>query len=126
MRAKPLPRRSLSAVVAALIGLGGCAGISPVQVGQTAGTITGAVIAPGVGASLGALVGMVAGMVVQGEMDRTTARKERIDLGRQLAGSPATDQPPEEPLQGTPTRVWVDETLQNGRLIPGHFDTRLL
>ena len=103
----------------------GCAGVSPVQVGQTAGTIAGGAIAPGIGAPLGALVGLLAGMVVQGEVDKSTEQRERRDLGKQLArGShPTSDAALPE---GMPTRVWVDETVHKGRLIAGRFETRHL
>ena len=104
----------------------GCAGVSPAQVGQTTGTIAGAAIVPGVGAPIGALVGLLAGMVVQGHVDKVTEKKERKELGEQLASG---SQPPSEegaPPQGQATRVWVDETVQGGRLVAGHFDVRYL
>ena len=55
----------------------GCAGVSPAQFGQTAGAITGSLIAPAVGAPIGALVGTLAGMVVQGQVDKSTEKRER-------------------------------------------------
>ena len=104
---------------------GGCAGVAPAQVGQTAGTIAGAAIAPGVGAPIGALVGLLAGMVVKGQVDKVTEKHERKELGEQLvAGSvPASGETTPAP-QGEPTRVWVDETLEKGRLVVGHFEVR--
>ena len=102
----------------------GCAGVSPVQVGQTAGTIAGSAIAPGVGAPLGSLVGLMAGLLVQGQVDKATESRERRELGAQLAS--ATPSPSVEAAlpQGPPTRVWVDETVHDGRRIDGHFDAR--
>ena len=100
--------------------------MQPAQLGQTVGTILGAAVAPGVGPPLGALAGMLAGMLVQGEVDKVTGKHERKTLGDELA---ATSSPaPDVSLspQGQPTRVWVDESLQGGRLIAGHFEVRYL
>ena len=103
----------------------GCAGIAPAQLGQTLGTITGAAVAPGVGAPLGALVGLLAGMVVQGQVDKVTEKHERKELGEQLAtgSTPTSEESAPAPL-GEPTRVWVDEAVQGGRLVIGHFEVR--
>lgn len=103
----------------------GCAGLAPAQVGQTVGTIAGAVVAPGLGAPLGSLAGLLAGLLVQGEVDKVVARRERTELGQQFEAKPVQPQDGQPPL-GAPTRVWVDETFQNGRLIPAHFDVRAL
>lgn len=103
----------------------GCAGMSPAQVGQTAGTIAGAAVVPGVGAPVGAVVGLLAGLLVQGEMDKGTEKRERKELSQELTTDvPASAEPAS--VQGEPARVWVDETLRDGRLIPGHFDVRFL
>lgn len=108
-----------------LLGAVGCAGVSPAQVGQTAGTIAGAAIAPGVGAPIGALVGLLAGMAVQGQVDKVVEKHERQELGDQLAGgSPATSDGQAQAPAGEPTRVWVDETEQDGRVIAGRFEVR--
>ena len=105
----------------------GCAGISPVQVGQTAGTIAGAAIAPGVGAPLGAAVGMIAGMILQRDIDKINEKKERRELGDQLSKNPAASAASAKQMPaGEPARVWVDETLQDGRLVAGHFEIRPL
>ena len=117
-----MKRASLVAVMT--VGLAGCAGLSPLQVGQTAGTIAGAALAPGIGAPLGSLVGLLAGMVVQGEVDKSTEKHERKTLGEELAGRATAAAAPG--AQGTPVRVWVDEIEQDGRLIAGHFDVRNL
>ncbi len=103
----------------------GCAGVSPMQVGQTAGTIAGAAVAPGVGAPLGALVGLLAGMVFQKKADQVVEKRERSELSDQLQKGPSasSSEPALAPL-GEPTRVWVDETLHDGRLVAGHFDVR--
>jgi len=99
----------------------------PVQIGQMAGTIAGAALAPGVGASVGGLVGMLAGMAVQGQIDKATEGQERKTLSNQLGTGPSSSaQAPAAPPQGAPTRVWVDETVQGGKLIAGHFETRYL
>ena len=117
-------RRCLLVGIVLMFASSGCAGVQPAQVGQTAGTIAGAVIAPGIGAPVGALVGLLTGLVVQGHMDKVTEKRERKELGETLAAgsSPVAEQG--APPQGEPTRVWVDETVRDGRLIAGHFDTR--
>ncbi|MBI2104827.1 MAG: hypothetical protein HYT90_04505 [Candidatus Omnitrophica bacterium] len=123
-----MPRRStylLVGVMASGTLCAGCAGISPSQMGQTVGTIAGSAIAPGVGAPLGALVGLLAGLLVQGEVDKVTEKRERKVLSEELATG-AGPMPPAEasmPPQGEPVRVWVDETVHDGRLIAGHFAT---
>jgi hypothetical protein len=109
-----------------MILVSGCSGFAPAQVGQTAGTIVGAAAAPGIGAPIGALVGMLAGLVVQGEMDKVTEKRERRELAQQL-GTPSRSGPETPaPARGEPTRVWVDEQVQDGRLVAGHFDTRYI
>ena len=106
----------------------GCSGVSAAQVAQTVGAITGSILAPGVGAPLGALVGTLAGLVVQGQVDKSTAKRERVELGDQLATGrpPALVPEPEILPRGEPTRVWIDEMLHGGRLTAGHFDVRYI
>ena len=104
----------------------GCAGISPAHMGQTMGTIAGAAIAPGIGAPIGALAGLLAGLVVQGEVDKVTEKRERKELNEELAASSPPTSEGDTPSQGETVRVWVDETVQNGRLVSGHFDTRYI
>src|SRR3989338_1537465 len=101
--------------------LSGCAGVPPAQVGQTAGTIAGAAIVPGIGAPLGGLIGLLAGMLVQGHVDKVTEQHERKDLSQQLAAGPSSTSGETVIPHGQPTRVWVDETVQEGRLRAGHF-----
>jgi hypothetical protein len=120
-------RRVVRAVAAVglVVCLGGCAAFPPAQAGQTVGTIIGSAIAPGVGAPLGALVGLVAGMFVQHEVDQVVERKERVELGRQLAHRPLpSGSSSTAPQMVGVGRVWVDETFRNGKLIPGHFEER--
>jgi hypothetical protein len=104
----------------------GCAGLPPAQIGQAAGTIAGMAIVPGVGAPVGALVGVLAGMLVQREMDQVVEQRERRELGEQLAAGPQPAAAPPASQPGEPMRVWVDETVQNGRVVAGHFDVRYL
>ena len=105
----------------------GCAGVSPGQVAQTAGTIAGSIIAPGIGAPIGSLVGLLAGMVLQGHMDKVNEKKERVVLNDQLGGQGGQGRADSAPgAQGEPTRVWVDETMRDGRLMAGHFEVRTL
>ena len=117
--------RFLVGVLGLSIACAGCAGVSPSNMGQAVGTIAGGAIAPGIGAPLGAMVGLLAGMVVQGQVDKSTEKRERKELSQELAVGPQPSSPQAEGTpQGEPTRVWVDETVQNGRLLAGHFDVR--
>ena len=122
-----LTRRFLVLSTTALL-LNGCAAFSPVQVGQTAGTIAGAAAIPGLGAPIGSLVGMLVGMVVQDQIDLATETKERRELGQQLepekrgTQSMASDAPAPPP----PVRVWVDECVERGRVLAGHFEVQHL
>ena len=103
----------------------GCAGMSPSQVGQTTGSIAGAILAPGVGMPLGALVGTLAGLVVEDQVDHARQKNERVALNQQLhAPSSAAGGGGSEPTVGQPTRVWVDESIQQGRRTLGHFEVR--
>ncbi len=103
----------------------GCAGVSPTQLGQMIGSVAGGAIAPGVGVPLGGLIGNVAGMVVEHQVDKAREQHERVDLSRELQRPTASGQGAPQPAAlGTPTRVWVDEHLQQGRLVAGHFELR--
>ena len=114
-------------LVISLLVLSGCGGMSPSQLGQALGTIAGSAIAPGVGTPIGALVGTLAGLVVEGEVDKGREKKERVELNQQLNGARSAKAGTEtSPPGGTPTRVWVDEQWQEGRLIAGHFESRPL
>ncbi len=89
------------------------------------GTIAGAVAVPGVGAPFGGLVGLLAGMVVQRQVDKGTEKRERVELGHELkTASHADPAAAGTSLAGIPTRVWVDETFQNGRVVSGSFQER--
>lgn len=109
-----------------IIWVSGCAAIPPAQIGQAAGTIAGAALVPGVGAPLGALVGLLAGMLVQGEVDKGNEKRERKDLNDQLARESTAERQDGAPPSGDPVRVWVDESVRNGRLLVGHFEVRYL
>jgi len=104
----------------------GCASVPPAQLGQTLGAILGSAIAPGIGAPLGSLAGLLGGMLVQGGIDQATEKHERKTLGDQLSTGPTAESEASSAPTGAPTRVWVDETLQAGRLIAGHFETRTI
>ncbi len=101
--------------------------MSPAQIGQTVGTIAGNAIAPGAGGMLGAVMGLVTGMLVQGQVDKVVEKNERQTLGEQLASGPRAVSASLDPMPaGEPTRVWVDESVSNGRVVAGHFDTRTI
>lgn len=99
--------------------------MSPAQVGQATGSVAGAAIIPGIGAPIGALVGTLAGLLIEGQVDKSREKKERSELSGQLKPpAEAGPSPADAAAFGTPTRVWVDEQFQGGRLIPGHFEVR--
>ncbi len=118
-----MPRELRVALLSGFL-VAGCSGLSPTQVGQTAGTIAGAAIIPGIGAPLGTLVGTLAGLVVEGQMEKAHEKQERVDLSKQLGNPASAGAQAAQPPLGKPARVWVDERLENGRLIDGHFDFR--
>ena len=107
----------------------GCAAMAPQQLGQVVGTVAGSVLAPGIGAPIGGLIGLLTGMVVQKRVDEVTETRERVELGEQLktgpAGSPSAVEG-QALLSGLPTRVWVDETWRDGRVIAGSFQERYI
>ena len=107
---------------------GGCAAMSAVQIGQTAGTIAGAAAAPGLGAPLGAALGSLLGLALQHQMDHVTETRERKELSEQLGAASSASRQRQAPIPptGTPTRVWVDEATQDGHVLAGHFETRPL
>ena len=121
-------RRIVVGGTLSLLVASGCASVPPGQIAQTAGTIIGSAIAPGIGAPIGSLVGMLTGLVLQGHIDRANEKHERTVLNDQLggpgqvAGGSGSSADP----SGVPTRVWVDETLRDGRLAVGHFEVRYL
>ena len=119
-------RRAILVGAAVLWLAAGCAAVPPAQIGQTAGTLAGAAIVPGIGAPIGAVIGAMAGMLVQGQLDKATEKRERKDLGDQLRPGTADPGGGDAAPQGTPVRVWVDETVREGRLVTGHFDVRSL
>jgi hypothetical protein len=65
-------------------------------------------------------------MLVQGRIDRATETRERRELGEQLQVGPGGAGMDALPTQGAPVRVWVDESMKDGRRIAGHFDVRHL
>lgn len=121
--------RRAQIIAVALLMTAGCAGVSATHVGQTMGTIAGAAIAPGIGAPIGALIGLLSGMVVQGQIDRGVEHREQRTLSDQLASatqSHSSGPHDSSPPTGQQTRVWVDEMLENGRVVAAHFDVRNL
>ena len=104
----------------------GCAALSPVQIGQTAGTVVGAAAAPGLGAPLGAVLGTLVGKLFQGQVDKVTEKRERKELADQFGSKAQTVDVAETTLRslGEPARVWVDEVERDGQVMAGHFELR--
>ena len=101
----------------------GCSGMTASQAGQAIGSIVGSAIVPGIGTTVGALAGTLAGLVVDEQVDKAREKKERVDLNQQLQGTSAPQASPQSPV-GQPTRVWVDETMRDGRVLAGRFEVR--
>ncbi|MBI2174802.1 MAG: hypothetical protein HYU33_06360 [Candidatus Omnitrophica bacterium] len=58
-------------------------------------------------------------------MDKATEKRERQTLGEQMQSIARSGT--EESISavaGEPKRVWVDETVEKGRVIAGYFDVR--
>mgnify|MGYP001591676048 FL=1 len=120
-------RRTFLCGMAAACFLVGCAGVSPTQVGQTAGSIVGAALAPGLGMPLGALVGTLTGLVFEQHLDKVREQREQVELSEQLTRpSSPTESAQSGPPVGEPARVWVDERVEQGRLLAGHFEVRYI
>jgi hypothetical protein len=125
--------KRVTTLVVSVIVLGGCATVSPVQLGQTAGMLVGGVAAPGVGAPLGTVIGTLMGLVLQKQVDMVTEKRERKQLTEQLGSDPGSSRPSTGDTlqrgvlpQGEPVRVWVDEAAQGGRVLAGHFEQRVI
>ncbi len=122
-------QRKYILILICLLVASGCSGLPPAQIGQVAGALIGTAVAPGIGAPIGHVIGTLAGVFVQDKIDKETETKERVALGQELnqgpQGSVSTAAAPTgaTPL-GTPQRVWVDESLQGGTVVAGHFEHR--
>ena len=103
----------------------GCANVMPHQAGQVVGAIVGSAVAPGIGTPIGSLLGALAGLIVQREVNQSTEQHERVELGRQVKPTGASE-PFGPVLAGLLGRVWVDETVHTGRVLAGHFESHPL
>ncbi len=116
--------RTLAALTgAALIISSGCA-TAPAAISQTAGMLAATAGVPG----LAVPVTLLTGLLLQHHIDKTTETRERRELSDQMAGSveaPLGSVTPGDPA-GQPERVWVDETVRDGRRIAAHFDSHRL
>lgn len=120
-------QRPLVVGLVGILAIAGCAAVSPTQVGQATGSLAGGAIAPGIGMPIGALVGTLAGLVIEHQLDKAREQKERGELSQQLQAPLASHAAMHgRPPLGEPTRVWVDETIGNGRLMAGHFELRTI
>ena len=120
--------------------IAGCAGMSPVESGYVLGSIAGGAAAGPAGAAIGSAVGSLAGVMVAKPLEQHREKQERQQLQNQLGAPPvgaasASMAPPAEPPAtdvavapggGVVTRVWVDERLERGHVLPGHFEARAL
>lgn len=104
-----------------LVLVSGCSGVSATQLGHTVGALAG--IAVPAASPVTTLVGMLAGMMVDHNIQKAEDNRERRSLSDQLGvGSPGAS----AAAIGDPVRVWVDETVREGRILSGHFDVRHL
>ena len=118
------------------IALSGCASVSPQEIGYLIGALAGGAVGSAPGAAAGALLGTAAGSLIAKPIEHAQEEKERQSLQQQLSGPPgsvaaATAQVPPMTTSATaqvdtshPQRVWIDEQVISGRVMPGHFDAR--
>ena len=113
--------------------LAGCAGMSAMESGYVLGSIAGGAAAGPAGAALGSAVGSLAGALVSKPIEQHREKEERKQLQAQLAGAPpaaspdgaaAAAQPAAIEVPTVMARVWVDEHLERGRVVPGRFEER--
>lgn len=142
----PSPRRRLlcsTLLTLGLLGASGCAGMSAMESGYLLGSIAGGAAAGPAGAALGSAVGSLAGAMVAKPLEQHREKTERKELEAQLgapeAGAPPADGSRSEPPGaaassgrpavgsaggGTPARIWVDERIERGHVVAGHFEQR--
>src|SRR3989338_3873700 len=104
-----------------LVLVSGCSGMSATQLGHAVGALV-AVAVPAVSPAT-TLIGTLAGMMIDNKIQKAEDSLERRSLNDQLGvGSPGAA----AAAIGDPVRVWVDETVREGRVLAGHFDVRHL
>ncbi|GEM_PF-3020252 len=119
--------RLVAGILSALL-LGGCATINPQEVGYIIGTIAGAALGSAPGAAIGALAGTAAGALLAQPIEAAREKKERQSLQQRLETGPTAPTAPAAATMASAQhteRIWIDEQLIDGRLIPGHFAERL-
>ena len=112
----------------------GCAGVSPMQSGYMLGSIAGGIAGGPAGAAVGSAVGTLAGALVNAPIEQHRETQERKQLEQELSTAgvqttPARKAPPSDlPAPPAPpmvvARVWVDERVEQGRVMSGHFEER--
>ena len=109
--------------------LSGCvttqSGATGASAGYTVGAIAGSAAGPAgtlAGAGIGLLVGSLLGYAVDKQQDTI----ERQKLGAQLQKVPPSvpGQTGTVPPRIVRERVWVDESIEGSKIIPGHFEDR--
>lgn len=114
--------------LALILALTGCASVRPQELGHLVGTMAGGLLGGPPGAALGSLLGVALGGAVDRQIDQQQQKKERQVLAERMK-QPSTVQPGTHAAIASPgelERVWVDEQVVNGRLVPGHFEVRPL
>ena len=114
-----------------MAGMLGCANMSPQEAGYMLGAIAGGTLASAPGAMAGALLGTAAGALIAKPLETARQEKERQTLQQRLetadgATTPSIAAAPQQPTFdfSKPQRIWIDEQLMEGRVIPGHFTDR--
>lgn len=132
--------RLLGIGVAAVL-LAGCSSMAPQEAGYMLGSIAGGVLGSAPGAAAGALLGTAAGALIAKPIEHAREQRERDDLEQRLrtpsGGAPGelaqptvpvpppTENPTHGQIQTTfAQRIWIDEQVIDGRVIPGHFAER--
>lgn len=105
--------------------------------GYVLGSIAGGAVAGPAGAALGSVAGSLAGALVAKPIEQHRERQERKALEASLGSAPTNLSAASTPPPASPSaeeadgpvvlaRVWVDEHLERGRVVPGHFEQRRL
>lgn len=108
----------------------GCSSMSAQEAGYVLGSIAGGVFGSAPGAAAGALLGTAAGSLIAKPMEHAREKKERASLEERLRTSPDGTPLAAAPVMTAavdttrPQRIWIDEQVIDGRVMPGHFADR--
>lgn len=111
-------------IVIVLIVLSGCASLQPKEVGYFIGNVAGMLLGGTPGAAAGSLLGVAVGQMIDRQIDKQQEQKERTVLTERITQTPGDPEQGSKARLSDVERVWVDEQMVDGHLIPGHFESR--